>query len=635
MKKSIIISAVIACAAQNVVAQNNNPFRQKYEQFKSNAEREYVEFRRKCNEDYANFMRQAWKTYKGEEPIKIPEEKKIPVKTFPEKDKDKPIETKPVTIKNIIKKTDPIEQPQPICVIPEEPPFIPYIDKGILRPKNEINAHLDSIKSLLALLKPQNIPLDTLNHDDLIDILPQLDYSIRGVGDDKSKSSIDTIKALIAVLTPQNIPLDTLDHRDLIDILPFIEDGLRKNAGKDLKMQLKGIKALQAILTIPETLPEIPVEEPEYEFIKFNFYGGTHKVRLGEENRFTLRDCKEKTVADAWMKLSRTRFSNTLKDCLALRDAGQLCDWAYLNMLKAISDTFCGEGTNESTLMTAYIYTQSGYKMRLASSNNKLYLLFASNALMYDRSYYIIGKEHFYIFDGDANSVSIFGELAVFDKPFQKESPMTMLITKEQKFKMAATDTRTIVSQRYPDIKVETKSNKNLIDFYDAYPPFAQSSDDLMTRWSIYANTPLSTQSVEMIYPVLKEKIKGKTQLDAVNRLLNFVQTGFVYEYDDVVWGHDRAFFADETLYYPYCDCEDRSILFSRLVRDLLGMKVLLVYYPGHLATAVHFDEDVNGDYITLENTKYTVCDPTFIGAAVGRTMPNMDNSGATVILLE
>ncbi len=635
MKRSIIISAAIVCVSHSVSAQSNNPFQQEYEQFRNKARQEYVEFRRKCNEDYANFMREAWKQYKAEPPVKIPEEKKVPISTFPEKDKNKPVSTEPVVIKEVVKKAEPQEQPKPVVEIPEEPPFVPYIDKGILRPKNEINAHLDSIKSLLSLLKPQNIPLDTLDHDDLIDILPQLDYSIRGVGDERARQTLDTIKALVAVLTPQNIPLDTLDHRDLIDILPYIEDGLRKNQGQNLKMQLKGIKALQAILTVPENMPAIPVEEPEYDYIKFDFYGGTHKVRLGEENRFSLRDCKEKSVADAWMKLSRERFSNTINDCLALRDAGQLCDWAYLNMLKAVGDAFCGEGTNESTLMTAYIYAQSGYKMRLASANNKLYLLFASNALMYNKSYYPIGGERFYIFDSDASSVSIFGELAVFDKPFPKESSLTMLITKEQKFKTVETDARTIVSERYPDMKVETKTNKNLIDFYDAYPPFAQTSDDLMTRWSIYANTPLSTLSAERLYPVLKEKVKGKTQLEAVNRILNFVQTGFVYEYDDVVWGHDRAFFADETLYYPYCDCEDRSILFSRIVRDILGMKVLLVYYPGHLATAVHFDEEVRGDYISLDGRKYTVCDPTYIGAPVGRTMPNMDNSGATVILLE
>ena len=123
-------------------------------------------------------------------------------------------------------------------------------------------------------------------------------------------------------------------------------------------------------------------------------------------------------------------------------------------------------------------------------------------------------------------------------------------------------------------------------------------------------------------------------ELDAVNRLLNFVQTAFVYEYDDKVWGHDRAFFADETLYYPYCDCEDRSILFSRIVRDLLGLEVVLIYYPGHLATAVKFNQQVSGDYIQMNGKRYVVCDPTFIGAPVGATMTNMDNSKAKVILL-
>jgi hypothetical protein len=133
----------------------------------------------------------------------------------------------------------------------------------------------------------------------------------------------------------------------------------------------------------------------------------------------------------------------------------------------------------------------------------------------------------------------------------------------------------------------------------------------------------------------LREHIKGYSEKEAVERLLNWVQTAFVYEYDDKVWGHDRAFFAEESLYYPYCDCEDRSILLSRIVRDLLGLKVVLVYYPGHLATAIHFANDVKGDYLVLNGVRYTVCDPTYIGATIGMTMPGMDNNKATVILLE
>ena len=151
----------------------------------------------------------------------------------------------------------------------------------------------------------------------------------------------------------------------------------------------------------------------------------------------------------------------------------------------------------------------------------------------------------------------------------------------------------------------------------------------------MYANTPLSDEMKQNIYPYLAQQLKGNTYREAVEQLLNFVQTAFVYEYDDKVWGSDRAFFAEETLHYPYADCEDRSIFFSRLVRDLLGLPVILVYYPGHLATAVAFPGQEQGDYIMLNGQRFTICDPTYIGAPVGATMPRMNNQTAQAILLQ
>lgn len=125
------------------------------------------------------------------------------------------------------------------------------------------------------------------------------------------------------------------------------------------------------------------------------------------------------------------------------------------------------------------------------------------------------------------------------------------------------------------------------------------------------------------------------SEREAVGILLNWVQTAFEYRYDNQVWGRDRAFFAQETLYYPYSDCEDRAILFSRLVRDLVGLDVVLLYYPGHLATAVAFSKEEKGDYLTYKQRRYVVCDPTCINAGVGRTMPNMNNQQAQIIALK
>ena len=64
-------------------------------------------------------------------------------------------------------------------------------------------------------------------------------------------------------------------------------------------------------------------------------------------------------------------------------------------------------------------------------------------------------------------------------------------------------------------------------------------------------------------------------------------------------------------------------------------VQLQLLGYPGHLACAVNFTEDVKGDYIMVDGKKFVVTDPTYIGAPVGRTMPDMDNAKAKVILLE
>ena len=42
----------------------------------------------------------------------------------------------------------------------------------------------------------------------------------------------------------------------------------------------------------------------------------------------------------------------------------------------------------------------------------------------------------------------------------------------------------------------------------------------------------------------------------------------------------------------------------------------------------------VEGDYINLNGKRYTICDPTYIGAPIGVIMPEMDNKTAKVVVL-
>ena len=174
------------------------------------------------------------------------------------------------------------------------------------------------------------------------------------------------------------------------------------------------------------------------------------------------------------------------------------------------------------------------------------------------------------------------------------------------------------------ELKVQTVVNKNQIDFYLDYPQC-----DVV----IHYKTPMSEELRASLYPQLKKAIEGKSQKDAANLLLNFVQTAFQYKTDGEQFGYEKPNFPDETFYYPYCDCEDRAMLYSTLVKELMGLDTILLDYPNHIASAVRFTEEIPGDYVQLEDgTEYLICDPTYIGAPIGTCMDQYKNVAPEVI---
>ncbi len=385
--------------------------------------------------------------------------------------------------------------------------------------------------------------------------------------------------------------------------------------------------------------PTIDVPKPEIELLPIAplpapvgnevlFFGTKVYVRYAPEEPFRLASLNEKDIAEAWLTLSDDDYNNTIADCLTIRHQLHLSDWAYLELLQCVANTLLGKDTNEATMLMAYIYCQSGYKMRLGKTQSRLFMLFASRHNIYNRDYYILNGENYYPLNCNEETLSICA------LPYPEEQALSLVLTEEPVLADEATPVRSLVNSISPKMEANVSVNKNLIDFYETYPS-SEIGGDLMTRWAMYANTPMAKNVVEELYPKLKEQLGGLSQRDAVSKLLAFVQHSLEYKYDDEVWGHDRAFFAEETLYYPYADCEDRSILFSRLVRDLLEMPVALVFYPGHLATAVAFSEQVNGDYIPIKDENFVVCDPTYIGAPIGRSMPGLDSSRIRVIVLK
>lgn len=406
-------------------------------------------------------------------------------------------------------------------------------------------------------------------------------------------------------------------------------EGDRKKPVESKPVQVK--KVVPPVKIAPKSKPMTRIEEsvqPEEKFVNFSFFGTDAKVRFDVDDRVTLMGVDEDAIADALEAMSGESYNNMIIDCNELKKEFRLSDWAYLQLLDSLASRIYEDDINSVSLLCAYLYMNSGYKMRLARNEDRIYMLYASRYIIYEQNSYSVDGYRYYCLE------ELPTRLSICKASFEGEEPLSLMIAEEQKLAYNPSEPNRISSVGYSDFEVDVTVNKNLLDFYSTYPT-SMFGDNMLTRWAMYANTPLDKKVAEKVYPELADKLKGLSQVEAVERLLNFVQTGFEYEYDDEVWGNDRIFFPDECFFYKYNDCDDRSVLFSRLVRDLLGLEVVLVVVPGHILAAVNFTESVKGGYVVYDDKEFVLCEPTCTnGAPVGWADIDSDDN-LSVILLE
>lgn len=351
---------------------------------------------------------------------------------------------------------------------------------------------------------------------------------------------------------------------------------------------------------------------------KFSYLGSEMSVNIDPRLSVRLSGISEKNVADAWSELCGYDYKTTVYGCYKIKESLAMSDWMFFNMLRTIATTwFSRERENEAVLFSMFLAVQCGYDVKIAAKSGSLMLLFNSSYDIFRKSFINIDNARYYIIDETGkggNSISTYhGKFDSHTLPFDMRIKEMAHLKKDIKNTAHKSDS----------ININTGVNKNLIDFYNAYPT---------CDYSVYIGTPVSDEFRNTVLSPIRDKIINKNELEAANIILNFVQNGFSYMTDQEQFGYERPFFAEECFYYPYCDCEDRSILFYTLIRELLGLDVVLLDYPNHIATAVKFDNAVEGEYVMVGGDKYIICDPTCINARVGVTMPDFRTVKAKVL---
>lgn len=351
------------------------------------------------------------------------------------------------------------------------------------------------------------------------------------------------------------------------------------------------------------------------------FYGTLFEIATRPLEGFALNGTSEEAVAEAWGKLCKADYDALVSDCARLKKEHHINDWGFLMFTKQLGvQQFGPNHPDDIAFLQMFLMNKCGYKVRLAKVGDRLKLLVAMAHTVYEAPYLNMNGLKYYVFEPEKNEPK---NVYTYKQDFaEAKNAVSLALAVPPSFALQEFR-QTVSPSTKPALQINTVVNKNLINFYKDYPP---------CDVAIHYKAPMSKELKASLYPALEKLIQGKSQKEAANLLIDFVQHSFKYMTDGEQFGYEKPNFIDENFFYPACDCEDRAILYSNLVKDLLGVDAILLDYPNHIASAVCFDEDIPGDYVIWNGKKYLICDPTYIGAPIGRCMDNFKNVSPQII---
>jgi hypothetical protein len=360
---------------------------------------------------------------------------------------------------------------------------------------------------------------------------------------------------------------------------------------------------------IPEKIDKKPEKydpAPEIERsglvpVTFDFYGTPESISLPstlpvikEINANGLSSYFDETIGSVLVE-------QVVKQLTAIKREKKLNDWGFIQLVKKTTESISSSIT-EATLLSWIVLLKSGLNAKIGYYENQVFLMVPALEKIYVSWYLSINNTPYYIVSDGKDKMP---SLTVHRADYPGNLPVSLFL------KQIPELGNNIIHKKFTfrGNEFEIEVNQNLMDFYKNYPQC-----DL----SIFFATPLSDQVTGSLDIFLLPLMKEMSASQKVAVLLEFTQKTFAYQSDREQFGREKFFFPDELFYYPFSDCEDRSILFTRLVKHFTGFSCIGLDFPKHVNTAVAMGDDVTGEFVKFHNRKYHICDPTYINAPVG-----------------
>lgn len=346
------------------------------------------------------------------------------------------------------------------------------------------------------------------------------------------------------------------------------------------------------------------------------FFGQQLRIPLDARWRgVSIRSRTSKEVARFWDAMSGSAVQPAVAAVEAACRDLPLDDWGRVLLWQEVARQLRPGRPDDQLLLTWYFLLMSGVDARVGMAGDSLLLLIAVRQPVFGEVFVTVDGQRYYALLKSGSMQNNAG-ISMPDGQYPGRLRPLDIPAASTAFIGPSTQSRTLRFESGGQHHTYSVSfDPQLVSYLSRFPQL---------DFDPYFASPPGRLASRTLVQALREEVGRMNEEQALNFLLALVQKSFEYKTDAEQFGREKYFFAEEVLFYPFSDCEDRSVLFAWLVRELLGLDVVGLHYPGHVATAVAMSSVREGwSTVQVNGRRYVVADPTYINATVGMAMPS------------
>lgn len=338
---------------------------------------------------------------------------------------------------------------------------------------------------------------------------------------------------------------------------------------------------------------------------KVNFYG--HLLHMTYDYGFTTLQLKRLDQQELSNQANAFRNSGLENAAVSISQHAKtyVLDDMGINLFidKFIQQQFNPDKGNEKTFIKYLLLKELGYDVILTRTGTQLNCM-GNLSFTPGRYIYITYNNKVYK-DLDFNKRQQSGKHFIFMDRVKTYASLSRNILNLPK--IHAKKKTKVLEFKYNGLEymVNAQANQSVIEFLEDLPMYKIGRE--------YTRLGVSTELDNSLMSYLREQTRTMNKVEKAQFLLSFVQQAIPYGSDYTKYGEERYYYPEQTVTASTADCEDKTFLYSYLLRRVAGLQTVALYFEHdeHLSIGIEIPDYSDAYSFKYDGKYYISCEPT------------------------